>query len=573
MNSMNSFKRKIPFLVGLAVFLLFFSISLMYLQQPSLPKIYNDEFGYWGVAAQFYRLNWSNIISNIPYYSFGYSTVLYFLLRTFGSFSLAYKIAIILNSFWLTSSFLVIQRIEKNLFPNINYGLNATFSLAITILSGGLIQAQYTWPENILLLLNNLLFLFLIRVVKKNHVYDWISLVIIAVFQYYVHQRTLGVLIALLLTLAILSLMRKECRKNFCIFIIILFIGFILGQTVKTIVIDQVWLNTSQSQVNNFSGQISTISYLFSLDGLFSLLSSVAGKLFYFFGSTLFIGPVGVGVVCYELCRNIKEKRWNVDFSFYYFFLLLVFLGTLAINSISMLQPTYITHVVYGRYLDNISGVFILIGLASIAMKEISIREALAIILIYILLSVNISTQCNQFLIQKQLAINNIGIAPFVEEEWIEIKKSIFYYSAIWIVIYAALTYIKTDALKIILLLIVVSINGIIIYSSVQEKFVNRWRDTALSSEEIHDKILTLETEDSSIYALQNMSGRYLSGFSGNAIQFLFPNKQIEYVEKDEIDHLPKDSYLVSDSEEILSDRNKLDELYTSKYFKLYRVN
>lgn len=69
------------------------------------------------------------------------------------------------------------------------------------------------------------------------------------------------------------------------------------------------------------------------------------------------------------------------------------------------------------------------------------------------------------------------------------------------------------------------------------------------------------------------MSGRYLSGFSGNAIQFLFPNKQIEYVEKDEIDHLPKDSYLVSDSEEILSDRNKLDELYTSKYFKLYRVN
>ena len=58
----------------IVIFLLI--IPFLHISVRSLPYVYNDEFGYWVSAAHMVGMDWSEVFSIIPYYSYGYGFIL-----------------------------------------------------------------------------------------------------------------------------------------------------------------------------------------------------------------------------------------------------------------------------------------------------------------------------------------------------------------------------------------------------------------------------------------------------------------------------------------------------------------
>lgn len=77
--------------------LLVFIINIRHLGSIEFFTVLDDEFGYWGNAAYLAGLDWSGVISEIPYYSYGYSLLLVPLFFIFDNPIHMYKAAIILN--------------------------------------------------------------------------------------------------------------------------------------------------------------------------------------------------------------------------------------------------------------------------------------------------------------------------------------------------------------------------------------------------------------------------------------------------------------------------------------------
>ena len=64
----------IMLIIALNAILLFF--CLMHIKELNQIIVINDEFGYWSIASSLAGKNWSELISNTPFYSFGYSILL-----------------------------------------------------------------------------------------------------------------------------------------------------------------------------------------------------------------------------------------------------------------------------------------------------------------------------------------------------------------------------------------------------------------------------------------------------------------------------------------------------------------
>lgn len=48
-------------------------LSLVSFDKIGFPSVINDEFGYLGNAAYFAGYGWESVLSDVPYYSYGYS--------------------------------------------------------------------------------------------------------------------------------------------------------------------------------------------------------------------------------------------------------------------------------------------------------------------------------------------------------------------------------------------------------------------------------------------------------------------------------------------------------------------
>ena len=132
----------------LGIVLLFF--CLLHIKNLNQIIVLNDEFGYWSIASSLAGKDWLDLISNTPYYNFGYSILLvplYYL--GIPSYTM-YKVAILYNAIFVFLGFRISIACGKKIFPTIDKKVIIFISFIISCYPNVLVQSQIAWTESIL---------------------------------------------------------------------------------------------------------------------------------------------------------------------------------------------------------------------------------------------------------------------------------------------------------------------------------------------------------------------------------------------------------------------------------------
>lgn len=378
MEIMNKFKKIIladkerSILLFLA--LLIFIINIRYVGAIEIFSVLDDEFGYWGNAAYLAGFDWSGVMFENPYYSYGYSLLLVPLFFIFDNPVHMYKVAIILNGILLSASFLLCYDIARKIAKGIDKKILVVIAFLISMYPAYIVYSSIAWGECLLIFTVWLLTWCFVDLNETSSNYKFMLIGFLSVYLYMIHQRSLGVLIASIIVILFMKLLQKINLKQVLLTVLPIVMLMIIHVYLKGDIQTHLWLNSTGNMTNDYLAQASKINQIFSIDGLIALAKASMGHIFYLGAASYLLAYFGL----YELLQRagkatitaIRERKLDIlsrdQYFPFYIFLLMVVLFSLAINIIFMINPTRIDHIVYGRYIDMIMGPVILLGFVNI---------------------------------------------------------------------------------------------------------------------------------------------------------------------------------------------------------------
>lgn len=383
----------------------------------NLIYIIGDEFGYWANAATFAGLDWKEVISCNPYYSYGWSVFLVPILLLTHNPAIMYKMAIGLNAFFLCGSFFLAYNCGKQLFVKFNRTVLCFICLVITLYSSNIYQAQNTQSEIILYFWFWLLVWLLLKCLKKNKYSHYVVFGCAGVYMYVIHMRNLGVCIAAGMVILLMFLLKKDVRKKVVPLIVFVILGFVFATIVKDYLMDNVYINKQMASINDYSGQVGKLEILMTIRGVKLLIANVVGRIFYLGNSTFFIIYWGLlsllkRIVC--LISQIKNRAEISNINILSLFILLAFLGSLGISSISMIEVARMDTLIYGRYMDILVGPILLFGFIELFQSRSKLIGQMIFIICHAVCSVAIVYTLNYFGVRQFFPGNVPGIVGLV---------------------------------------------------------------------------------------------------------------------------------------------------------------
>ncbi|MBP5493831.1 MAG: hypothetical protein J6X97_01970 [Lachnospiraceae bacterium] len=368
------------------IFVLIF-LGLYRIWEQNAPTILMDEYGYWLNGAFFTGRDWSIIGSQMNYYSYGYSFLLAVIMLIFHSTALMYKVAIVLNIILWIVLFEVVYQIEKELF-DIDEKLILLATFASCIYPSIAVNVHITWSETLLTLCYAVSILLFFKYSKTNKRIFLVMMLIDLVFLYAVHQRSIGVLAAALISLVILKKTKIKILDILAIGLILL-IGFFSIKYFKKSLLANIYnvgSNTKASHTD-YGGVWAYLFYILNIEGIKALLLSASGKALYFIVSTLGILPLSLVYILERIKNHIGNKdkdSSNQDYVFIFLLLSIVLMFGIATYYTSTNQRMDI--VLYGRYFEFLIPPFLAIGLGFVFKGNGSEKKHLVILGILLLL-------------------------------------------------------------------------------------------------------------------------------------------------------------------------------------------
>ena len=336
-----------------------------------------DEIGYLSSAAYFSGHDWSGVISTIPYYGYGYGILLTPLFLIFKDPVLLYSAVLTLNIILLVLSFFIVIRCGCYFLKGSSLTVITFIALLITLYSNNLVQVHFAWSETVLYFLYWLSVLLIIKVTEKPSAKNLIILIMCLFYMFAVHMRALGVVLAGLLIIIWRVSMEGNSKEKLIRWGLICVLGagaalLVLGG--KEYITQHLWENSQQISGNDFSGQTEKIGAIFSVQGFFYLLKGMGGKVFYLGIATLTLGITGLWTAFSTAFFNVFHinkagMRKNLKKGMVYAYLFMSYFFSLGITVVSMLYPTRVDTVIYGRYLDILIGPLLLLGIAFLLEK------------------------------------------------------------------------------------------------------------------------------------------------------------------------------------------------------------
>ncbi|HJD46113.1 MAG TPA: hypothetical protein H9909_04645, partial [Candidatus Mediterraneibacter norfolkensis] len=326
----------------------------------------------------------------------GYSLLLAPLFHIFHSSTTIYRIAVALNIVLLVLSYLVSCKCAFRLFPDISKKILVFFCLLSSFYGGYIFDVNITWAEPLLLFVFWLLVLTLTNYFDTGSLYLLIISIAESIYLYAIHQRTLGVVIALFLVFFSHFLISSERshRKYVFLILIIFLIFFAVVTAVKGNLVNSIWspsFSTSSSNLNDYSGQIGkVISFFTSGDFFVSVIKGFLSKTFYLLCASGLLILWGMYFIVY---KNFHSDLKNAPSQMIYIF---CFLSVLALEGISALyvnNSSRLDTVLYGRYAEFAAAPLILFGLCFLYQNMGTTKVLLSGIFIYLLLSLTATGQ------------------------------------------------------------------------------------------------------------------------------------------------------------------------------------
>lgn len=335
-------------------------LNLYNIQKLYGPVIFVDEVGYWATGAYIAGLEWSDVMQKAPYYGWGYGVLLSPIFHMFDSSIQMYRAAIFLNTIFLCCNFFVIRKIiiEIKGREQKNY-IELIMPLILVLYSSFLFNSKTTYVESLLVLLFDLLVLVNIIYIKSKKFICMVLAAIIGVWMFSIHQRTIGILVALVLFFGLLVINKKMPKRHVVFFSSIVLGLLVISIIIKKDIVTNLFANGNTSGSNDFSGQVGKVGYLLSVEGIKAFIVNCFGRVVYLGNSTFLLFYVGVIVLCKDLLiivkAFVKKKKIIITNNFEIkFFILLCAIAAIAISAIFMIKPTRFEHIIYGRYSEYI---------------------------------------------------------------------------------------------------------------------------------------------------------------------------------------------------------------------------
>lgn len=542
--------KELKILISLT--LLVFIIHIWHVRELNIFTVLDDEFGYWGIAAYFAGFDWSDAISKIPYYSYGYSLLLVPLLWMFDDPTHMYKAAIIINGILVSGCFLLCYDIAKKLAKQTDRFLLMGIAFLISMYPAYIAYSNIAWAECLLIFLVWLLTWCFVDLSENSPNYLFILIGIISTYLFMVHQRAIGVLIASVLAMLIMWLLEKIRLKHLMMVLVPAIILLVIHYYLKDHIQLYLWLNNEGYLANDFAAQSSKIRQIMTISGMISLLKASLGQIFYIGASSYLIAFAGVYSVIYKIIDSVfvRNDAKHVNSNLYvYVFILLAILVSFPINVIANINPTRIDHIVYGRYIESVIGPILLIGILDLVCNKRRFNRNI-ITNVFAFVAIAIST----YYIIEESTLHNIISLHTVGLVWMNTPYGILFPSMIAILLYLFICISFGNTIKSAIALITIAAlfftTGEIVSKGIID--LNRERIKII-------RTVNLISESQTNYPIYFLwrgvnspeytkwdNRRVLDRLIADCYQFLLKDQIIHLVSKEELRQNREDKFLIS---------------------------
>ncbi len=321
-------------------------------------SIFPDEFVYWSYAARLAGYDWSDVTALAPYYSYGYSLILIPIFVFCKDAVTAYRMAVSINFLFLFLAMVALAGTMKRMMPDKKMPI-VLFSALTVLLPCNLFYTQMTLTEVFLVALYIAAGSVLYRYLENNRLSTLLLLMLILIYLYTVHMRTVGVLLAAMIVVTIHIFLRGDKRWHVLAALGAALALFAAADFLKQQAFVYVYGGINQELVaaNDYSGQMEKIRSVLSLEGFYDLLISLAGKVLYLGLATwglFYWGIYGMVRQAFALLRNIKKHVSAKPQQFFAVFVLLTVAAQIVIGTIYLLTLGEIGDYTYGRYSEMV---------------------------------------------------------------------------------------------------------------------------------------------------------------------------------------------------------------------------
>lgn len=564
--------RIIDFFVCIFLFLL----AILYLKDYHVPYLNTDEYGYWGSAAFFAGYDWSNIISTNGFFSWGYGFILSVFLRLFPNGMFKFKLAVLLNAFFIFLLYIVLQKINLLINKNLSILNNKLICATGALYCSCVAYIGFSLPECLLTLLFGCMAYLMLLYLKTNSYKCAVLLILLSLYSYMVHQRTI-VLVMVNFVFIFFSLWKnkkKDYKKILIamagLFLIIL-AGILLHELIKGRVISVEWktvdaetgkvITSQTTNSNNYSGIMQVLKYAFSEKGMKELLIGITGKFYYVICSTFGIILVFFIHKIKGVFHDVKRRKITIEneFTAYLFFCICGALAVSAVATVSVWNNS--TYLFYGRYSDHVIPVILCLSLSFLLgrldEKNIIYSFFIASILGKMMLSVIFYSEDYTML---KTTISQVGVSMYYDQADRLLPSIAVIAPSVLCVLFL---FRNCKAAKKMFFLIFLIYNCVIGYRA---DFLFTTEETLDNIEQVIDAADYIKNENiERVTVITRDNGR--RDKYGKIIQFLNPALRVELKKYDESN--PKEYY-----ETVVSHQDKTfsyEILYQNSHYTIYQ--
>lgn len=551
-------------------------LSFLYMKSYHVPYLSTDEYGYWGSAAFFAGYDWSNVISTNGFFSWGYGLILSLFLKIFPNGILKFKLAIVLNSFFLYFLYIILQKINLLVNKEISVIDNKLVCAIGLFYCSCVAYIGFSLPECLLTLLFACTAYLMLLYLKTNSFKYAVLLIILSLYSYMVHQRTvILVIINFVFILFSIWINKRESHKKIvktgiCLFLIIL-IGFLIHEYIKNRIISVEWRTidvstgvtvTSQTaEANNYSGIIRILKYVFSEQGIKELFLGFIGKIYYVMLSTFGIPVIFFMNKFKEIISDAKKKRVKTENEFIIYLFFCIY-GVLAVSAVATVSATSnSTYLLYGRYTDNVIPVLLCLSI-SFLLKRQDKKIIFYTFFIYLIIGkimLIYSFGFEDFTMQKT-TISQVGVSVYYDQAD---KLRPFFAVSVPIVLCVFFIFRNCVLAKKMLFIVFLIYNCVIGYRA---DFLFTVKETLDNMERVRD--ITYYIDDKNVKEVTVITGdngrrdKY-----GKIIQFLIPELKVELQKYEESNIDEYCQIIISHNDKTYS----YDVLYQNEEYTIYK--
>ena len=555
-------------------------IGLYNLPNEKVIYITSDELGYWAAAAHFAKLDWSGVSSMWPYYAYGYGMLLAPIYMITKNAIWVYRIAIVLNALFLCGSFIVLNELGQRMLRNMGKKFILLVSFCITLYSSSVFFAHMTMTEPLLWFGFCCLALLLLDLIKNPKKINCIFSAILLAYLYMVHRRVVFVIISSAMLMLLLVFTKKIKVKHLMIWAGTLGVFLILSVILKNDITSALYTNPVLAGGNDYAAQTDKVVAIFTLEGFKQLCTSILGKIYYLGAASFFLFYWGIWFILKKVKRYllaIIKKDSQLDGE-EYIFLLLTFLGIMAISAITMMSFGRIDILLYGRYIEFVMAPILLCGIYELYRNKNRWKLFTIFIIIQISLTFLVFLVLKQWDPQGLVSPSIIGIyGMFKNNGNVEDKTFEFLVTAkVLAASFGLCLLISKYRIRRVLYTTLGILGLTCIWVNLGLKPIE---DTEGRKEQIDSMAMAEEIKNNNggdiIYYVSNEVDRGC-GYDYTYIayvQFLLPDRQVKCIDYSELESVDKAKYVItmSESSSVHQLSGSYDLVYSDE-FNLFRI-